>query len=42
MYLKILTRWTSNKLSVEQIELFVYTGYITREEAEVIKATPIT
>jgi hypothetical protein len=41
MYQKILNRWLDGKITEEQIDLLVKTGWLTKEEGEEIKKTGV-
>ena len=39
MYERILARWLAGKITEQQIDLLVKTGWLTQEQADSIKAS---
>jgi len=39
-YRLILNRWTAGTITIRQVELFVKTGWLTREQADLIYTYP--
>ena len=39
-YRLVLNRWTAGAITIRQVELFVKTGWLTREQADVLYTYP--